>query len=434
LTNVGEVAIVLHMTTTTHKIPASRLKELEKRIAKINKRAAKLEKEPVSLVIGGREQVTVQQGGSLALRMGTKFTYEAVNVTLIGENPVLNGWQFIATVLHKPAGNEFVHHTDEENILDKFVFADRDCDHCHKLRIRNATYIVKNVESGELRQIGSTCLGDFTGYHSPQAAAKAMENIYNLFRDLRTWGGSTAGRTTKKFFLEEFMAFVAYSIRVHGFVSRRKAEDEGVWATADRAKRHILDAEAGEDVPAPADEDFAMATKVITWVRDNLEVETEFDKQLAAIFASDDQDVSEWEMGRAAAAFVPMWKAERQNQQAVNRMDQEYFGNVDDKLNLVLTVERIGQGFMSRSDFWTTPVNFTDLSGRHFVWFSTAKNLKVEVGKTYNMRGTVKAHNIDKYTGNKVTVLSRCTVQGEVAQTPAGTASDAMDIVRQAMA
>src|SRR4051794_7672889 len=99
------------MQSTTYKIPASRLKELQQKVAKINKRAAKLEKAPVTVTVGERESVTVNQGGSLALRMGTTFTYEAINVTLTGETPILNGWQFIATVLHKPAGNEFVHHT-----------------------------------------------------------------------------------------------------------------------------------------------------------------------------------------------------------------------------------------------------------------------------------------------------------------------------------
>lgn len=423
------------MTTTTYKIPASRLSELEKRIAKINKRAAKLEKPPVSMVVGDREQITVQQGGSLGLRMGTKFTYEAVNVTLIGENPVLNGWQFIATVLHKPAGNEFVTHTVDETELSSFVFADRDCDHCHMKRVRNATYIVKSVDTDELRQVGSNCLGDFTGYHSPQAAAKALENIYNLFRDLRTWGGSTAGRTTKKFFLEEWMAYVAYSIRTHGFVSKRKAEDEGGISTSARAKAHILAAEAGDNVPRLEDQDYAEARKVIAWVRENVtEPENEFEQQMVAIYASDDQDVSEWEMARAAAGFIPMWKAEREMNNARKQIDQEYFGEEGERYNFILKVERIGNGFMSRNEFWTTPINFTDLSGHHFVWFSTSRNLDIEVGKSYNARAKVTGHNVDKYSGNKQTTLSRVTFQGEVQSAGTADAESAMDIVRAAMA
>jgi hypothetical protein len=425
------------MPSTTYKIPASRLSELEKRIAKINKRADKLEKPPVSLIIGDTERITVKQGGSLALRMGTSFSYEAVNVEVIGETPVLNGWEFLTTVLHRPAGNEFVNlpGTSEAD-LSNFVFTDKDCDHCHMKRVRNATFIVRNVESGELKQVGSTCLGDFTGYHSPQAAAKAVENIYNLFRDLRTWTGSTAGRTTRTFFLEEWMAFVAYSVRTHGFVSRNKSEDTGQEATTDRAKRHILAAGNNEDVPVPTDEDFATAQRVITFVRENLtQPSNDFETQLAAAYASDMEGaVAENTMGLTAAGFAYMWRHLKDQAQAVAQKNQTYYGEVGGKYNLILKVERIGNGFESNAGFWTVPVNFTDAHGHHFVWFSTARNLNLEAGKTYVMRGTVKAHNVSRYNGDKQTVLSRCKVNGEAQSSPATADDTPLNMVMAAMA
>jgi hypothetical protein len=438
LTNVGDPSNVPYMPSTTYKIPASRLTELEKRIAKINKRADKLEKPPVSLVIGDRERVTVERKSLPGLRMGTSFSYEAVNVEVIGETPVLNGWEFLTTVLHRPAGNEFVNlpGTSEAD-LSNFVFTDKDCDHCHMKRVRNATFIVRNVESGELKQVGSTCLGDFTGYHSPQAAAKAIENIYNLLRDLRTWTGSTAGRTTRTFFLEEWMAFVSYSVRVHGFVSRNKSYDTNEEATTDRAKRHILAAGNDEDVPVPTDEDFATAQRVIAYVRENLVTPSnDFEKQLAAAYASDmDDAVAENTMGLTAAGFAYMWRAEKEAAKAQTQESQEYYGDVDGKYNLILTVEKIGNAFLSRSEFWTTPYNFVDAQGRHFVWFSTAKSVDLEAGKTYSIRGTVKDHRVDNYSGNKQTLLTRCKVNGEAQSSPAGTADNtALNVVMQAMA
>lgn len=432
MTTRVDTPIVLSMKSSTHRIPASRLAELEKRIAKINKRAAKLEVEPVSLEVGATESVTVTQGGSLALRMGTKYTYDAVNVTLTGETPKLNGWEFIATVLHKPAGNEFVAHTNNDDDLSGFVFADRDCDHCHKLRIRNATYIVRNDE-GDLKQVGSTCLGDFTGYHSPEAAAKALENIYKLFVDVASWG-TVAGRTTKKFFLEEYLAFVAQTIRTDGWVSKAKANDQGGTASAYVAKHNILQAGEGGNVAIPTDADFDKAREVIQWVRDNadeLDLTDGFIKQLVAIYASDGADVSEWEMARAAAGFTVMWKAEKERKQATDQATQEYFGAIGDKLNLILKVERIGKGWSS--DYgWTTPINFTDAQGRHFAWFCTGKGVDyLEAGKTYEIRGTVKRQEVDTYTGNKTTYLNRCKVGQEVAT--ATPAVDPMDIIRKVL-
>jgi hypothetical protein len=52
-----------------------------------------------------------------------------------------------------------------------------------------------------------------------------------------------------------------------------------------------------------------------------------------------------------------------------------------------------------------------DDKGNQFKWFAS-KYSGMEVGKTYKIRGTVKAH--DEYQGRKQTALTRCKVEGEV--------------------
>lgn len=48
-----------------------------------------------------------------------------------------------------------------------------------------------------------------------------------------------------------------------------------------------------------------------------------------------------------------------------------------------------------------------DSAGNIFKWFSSNKQL--EVGKTYQMKATVKKH--DEFQGVKETLVTRCTVQ-----------------------
>lgn len=77
---------------------------------------------------------------------------------------VIRGWQLLASI----------HHTNRGNVIELFVDVPKEvytqwyslpsnCDHCGVNRRRNTTYIVRNIATDELLQIGESCLVKYNG-------------------------------------------------------------------------------------------------------------------------------------------------------------------------------------------------------------------------------------------------------------------------------
>jgi len=397
---------------SVYRIPEQFLPDLEKKVAKINKVAEKLDKPLVELTLTDEvTTVEVNVGGRIASRVGRKMTYKARYVTVKGNTPVLDGWRFLAVVLHSRQGNEFMqvpqeftHLADQANTdLAAFVYTDKHCDHCNLPRPRNATYLVRHDVTGDIKQVGSTCLGDFTGFHSPQAAAKACENIFRLFGLLKDYSVQVP-RTTKTFMLEDWMAFVAVEISQNGWRSRG---GYGPDSTADAAKTAIINYVNQPNLPYPADEHFATAKRVIEWARNVDATDNDFLRGMQACLVD---EINEDDMGRTAAAFPAMWRAEREAAAAAKTDSSEWFGTTGEKLNLALTVTYKGRPYENNYGGFTTNIFFTDPQGRKFKWYCTAARNDMEVGQTYSVNANIKAHDTDRKTGEKMTIITRAKV------------------------
>lgn len=79
-------------------------------------------------------------------------------------------------------------------------------------------------------------------------------------------------------------------------------------------------------------------------------------------------------------------------------------GSVGERIDRTLTVVKIVpiDGYYGSSNFYL----FTDADENKYCWNTAAKQL--ELGSTYEVRGTVKEHQ--KYKGEQQTVLTRCKV------------------------
>lgn len=401
----------------TFEIPVQRVAELQERIAKLNKKADKLGTPHIDLIVTDQtREIVMSVGGTMSLRMGTKFSYTVRTVYLRGETPKINGWEFLSVVMHRPAGNEFINVTDTAADLSSFVYTDKHCDHCLKNRVRNATFLVRH-DDGQIKQVGSTCLTDYTGVKSPQAHAKQMENIYNLFRELRGGWGSTAGRTTKKFFLSEWVAFVNMQIREDGrYMSRNYVYDNGGITTGEAAKATIIAASENPNAKVPTDADYDAADKCIEWVRSDegrkvCEDMGDYGINLLAACKSDDGDaVAENVMNIIAPLPAIYARAEAKKAQEAVQTTQEYNGQIKDRLLLSLTITKLSREIAGDYGAFAY-VTMQDAQGR---WYKASMNCKVTrnltVGQTIALTGTVTKQAVDTFTGNKTTTLNRCKV------------------------
>ena len=76
---------------------------------------------------------------------------------------IINGWEFVATIEHTPNGNIIRAINDIRKYLIDIKNVGPECEHCHRIRDRKDTYLVYNKEKDEWKQVGKTCLKDYTG-------------------------------------------------------------------------------------------------------------------------------------------------------------------------------------------------------------------------------------------------------------------------------
>ena len=160
----------------------SNLWKLEQQIKKLQKVAKKLNVEAPTLKV--LEEKIVVWGSDLyvgenkVLSAGTPVARLTVEVT--GPQPIIKGWNFLATIQHSKNGN-VIRRINSEVEVDTTIYrsATVKCDHCNTDRRRNDTYLVQNVK-GELKQVGKSCLKDFVGGHK---TAEFFANLANIFND-----------------------------------------------------------------------------------------------------------------------------------------------------------------------------------------------------------------------------------------------------------
>lgn len=92
-----------------------------------------------------------------------------VRVNIIGERPKFENWEFVARIEYlagadKPIVSYAGDPEEFHSSIMAMVGTDYTCEHCKVNRYRKFTYIVRNVETNSLMQVGSSCLKDYLGH------------------------------------------------------------------------------------------------------------------------------------------------------------------------------------------------------------------------------------------------------------------------------
>ena len=152
-----------------YRVPSVNTEKLYQEIAKLNKRAKRNGLAPIAIVEVGTEIVTPEDG---------KAPYVVCLLQIIGESPIIAGWQFLAMVEHI-GGDTIIRAMPgivAEGELAGYRGAAAHCQHCKAKVYRKYTAILKN-EAGEYKQVGKSCLRDFTGHKSVEALATIAEQL-----------------------------------------------------------------------------------------------------------------------------------------------------------------------------------------------------------------------------------------------------------------
>ena len=387
--------------TKTFEITDSMMAEFQTKINKLARKAAKLGLPEVSYKIVGHDYHTKEIKGQ-----NISYPFSIVEVT--GNEPVvLDGWHFVASIEHFEAGN-IVRSFEDGVVPEMYRTTDAICEHCHQNRMRNMTYIVRH-DNGETKQVGSTCLADFTGCDDAEAIANYYAWFDALEEDIADDDefGKEIFRHGKTFIsLVDYLVYVNRVIKADGWVSAARS-DEHHSATKDVAMNAMFP--MFEKVILPTDKERAEIKVILETVKLNLAGKSnlsDYEWNISVIVA---ENMITYRQAGYAASIIPMagriqeWNIKSGFAAA---KPSNFLGVVGEKINNIkVTVTRTLEvnGFRNSVNHMYA---FETETGDQLTWFSS-NNMGLHTGDTTTLLvATVKEHKV--YNGKNQTVITRC--------------------------
>lgn len=391
------------------RIPEANLSDLKFRVAKLSKKAEKLCGVPVVLTVLRTETVPGKTPGSVKL-------FHIVTVT--GPQPKFEGWELVASLQHMkteegemtivrsvPGKEVPVEYRNSSSLV---------CDHCQTARLRKDTFVVKH-DDGTFKKVGRQCIADFLGHKEPEALVAMFEALASLGEASEF--ESTGGGTENRWALCHFLGFVAAVIRVDGWLSRTKARQNEMQATADTAFNLMIKVSLGQtkDIKPeyiPTEADYVRGEKAMEYMGTFLETHKEENDYLHNLDVIMAVGSIEWKTAGLAGSLLPT--AEREMGKEVERSKalmlketSRHFGTVGQKLFVKATVL---SSFETEGMYGaTTIVKFITSEGNAATWFASgSRTADFKPGMEIILSGSVKKHS--DYKGMQETVLTRCNI------------------------
>ncbi|MFB6536547.1 hypothetical protein ACFCY8_28410 [Streptomyces noursei] len=335
-----------------------------------------------------------------------------VTVTIFGEIPRHSGWAVVARLDHDDEGetllslfpglpDQIAQEASGQRVIENF------CHGCNIARHRTATYLARH-DSGEYRQLGTTCVEPYTGL-----PIKGLEALWRFGRlkdsdwDSATEGGFPADLRIP---VAEVLRVTAAIVALEGrFYSRSEQ-----WAkspTADGVEAYFFSRKASMEWRAAIDAEPdapATAAAVREWavqgygslndyhhkVGQLAKAETVNPRHLPTLVSA----IAGWHRDQEKAA------AERAAKNSTPQGTKGERLTVTATVTTVIELEERHYGYHAQR---RRLIKFQDASGNVYVWFSSAANVP-DKGDEVEVIGTVKEHST--YGEVTQTVLTRCRV------------------------
>lgn len=391
---------------STQEIRASLVPHLTNEIEKLNRKAEKLNTPIISMSVSEpfMKEVTLPDSNR---KVKEKF----VTVEVDGETPRIDGYNFLATIEHKGAGNivRTMPGVSEVSVKQFYDATPDYCDHCRKKRARIDTFIIKDQKSGELRQIGRNCLQDFLGGKDPKQILfwfSLKARIDGIFAHADDYEGKLRGRADYSTTADSVLNAAAAFVNKFGYVKSGNPE-----ATAGLIRTVIFggmdedyERELRKIVKDGKSKAIEYKEKALKWWNKGLSQEEKDDNNYyhnIDVLLKDD-NVSPRDVGYLASLF-PTYEREMGQKKERETMSNEYVGTVGDRLPQT-DVKVISTRWIEGQYGSIQNVRMVDKDGNLYVWWNSSR-MEMEKGLSYVIAGRVKKH--EEYKGQKMTVIVR---------------------------
>ena len=395
-------------------IPIENMESFEKKIARIRRKA-----ERAKVDFSYQRLEPVQKETDLP-----GITVECVPVTVKCKIHYEN-WIVIAVLDHHEAGN-VIHLVEGEwrpsaelALPSRFRTAKSFCEHCNTMRSRNKTVVIYNTQTKQFKQVGTTCLREYTGGIDAEAIAAFEEAIKSPEEFLGVSGSS-------KFFIEtkDYLSAVVATMSLYGFMSKKKAAEineevrynknvKRVEATCTKAVHLMTNNEKPNEMSNKwhniykSKDTEAFVEDALEWIKSYNEP-NDFMENLRVICSGSHIKVSDVGF---AACLMDLYKRHLEYEKTRKQKEKDnemyrYYGEVGEKVTL--------NGKLACVTSYSTQFGVMFIykmiyNSAIFVW-KTSKYLGIDdSGAEVNLVGTIKEHS--EFRGVKQNMLVRCKVE-----------------------
>jgi hypothetical protein len=285
------------------------------------------------------------------------------------------------------------------------------CEHCNTNRLRKCTYVLAHPDTGDVKQVGRSCLTEFIKARSGEQLIDQLDHCFQLRHFVDEC--QHAGQGTLALAVERTVMLMAAAsaLRQRGWVSATAARESYHLEPTSAMTRRVLSdmraTDAAVSRAAYSDDDAREADTTIQWldalaarVADGTE-SSEFFVELSSVLSQ-----PYLSLRRAGLATYAVHACQ---QERSAKLQQARFANSTHqgvlKQRLVFALEALDSRSMGNNGYgecWL--YRFTDTCGNLYSWF-TQEFGGFEPGKKYDAKATVKAHVAVR--GLPVTQLTR---------------------------
>ena len=352
---------------------------------------------------------------------GNHPTYNLRFVKIEAEGKaIINDWEFVASVEHTPKGNLFSKALIDIEIPEKYRCSSPYCEHCNTNRTRKNTCIIRNVKTNEFKQIGNSCLRDYTfGMDASFAALVAsLRDIFEEYEEKDT-SGFGLGFHEKYYDVKEVLQYAAETIRHFGY--RKSSEPDStkgkmmdifnvlngntMFMTRDYVRSVERDIE-NTGFNKDSEEAVIEAESALKWLDEQKDNESnDYIHNLKVIVALEKVALNRFGI---LISLIPAYHKDMERQAKIKAEQEtekisEYVGTVGQRIEV--TVNSIKCVTSWDSDYGTVYIwKIVDTDGNVFTW-KTSNCISEDCKK---IKGTVKEHKL--YRDVKQTELTRCKV------------------------
>jgi hypothetical protein len=394
------------MSDVTLKIVDWRLDDLKD----ICKKISKYSPNPIISVVHEEMEPVYFEGNGFIPSFYKKVLTVKVSLSIdMFKTPKAENLSYLGSAKLKDGVPELFPADDSAN-LRSIDFKGLSCEHCHTARARTNYYFFRNMVTGKLVTIGSTCIGEYFGLDFAKML-NAINNAVRSFTDIENldWDEIPTGCGGREYYsLESY--FIATMLATNNFKDVWVSRDNAVegFGTSSKVKDILYDRNSKEKYEAYAE--FSKSGGFTTEFLAGLEKFKEEADRSDFLFnvknALFDEN-GKLDHSPKNPAVVPwaIWKAMeyvRDTGSNETYEKSEYIGDVGAKVEIPVTC--IGVHYIDGMYGSVGIFTFVDNNGNVVKSFVSG-SFSADVGEKLTIRGTVKDQS--EYKGRKETNLTR---------------------------